>query len=228
MYPPHTSFIPALILATSIGWGTAAVFSALVFAATQTHGLPFRPDLKDSALQITMTVAAMFEGALISYSQARVLHRILPGLTVVTWVASGVVAAASGSVLSGLPTSFALTALLTARTGDTTTPAIMLVSATAVTGVVSCLPWVISQFVVLRAHGVGARRWLVPNVMAWAVTFPLLYMAAVVPDRTVRPLFAIAGTLMGVVMGWAQARALCVRRKPKHDAQRKRTSTQFI
>ena len=136
-------------------------------------------------------MTAALEGGLIGYFQWRVLRRLFPTMTSGPWVGATMIAAASGCVLSWLPTSFALTAALAARIGDLTPGPGVVIRVCLVTGALVGLVWGVAQYAVLRLHAHRAGSWIVASTMSWTISFICLYFAAFWPDRTVSPLIHV-------------------------------------
>ena len=106
------------------------------------------------------------------------------------------IAAASGCVLSWLPSSFALTAALASRIGDFTLGPAVVVRVCLVTGALVGLVWGVAQYAVLRLHAHRAGSWIVASTMTWTISFICLYFAAFWPDRTVSRLIHVGLTAL--------------------------------
>jgi hypothetical protein len=155
--------------------------------------------------------AAILEGGLIGYVQWRVLRRMFPTMSGPMWITATIVAAAAGCVLSGVPTSFALTAALASRIGDVTVGAAAAMRISIVTGALVGLVWGVTQYTVLRLHAHEPTAWILSNTAAWTIGFAAVFFAAFLPDRTMHPAIQIAlaagagiilGGAVGVLNGW--------------------------
>ena len=173
----------------------------------------YRSGIYEVAAVELVAMTAALEGGLIGYFQWRVLRRLFPTMTSGPWVGATMIAAASGCVLSWLPTSFALTGALASRIGDLTPGPAVIVRVCLVTGALVGLVWGVAQYAVLRLHAHGAGSWIVVSTMSWTISFICLYFAAFWPDRTMSPLIhvglaAFAGLILGTVLGLLQGRVL--------------------
>lgn len=122
-----------------------------------------------------VAMTAALEGGLIGYFQWRVLRRLFPTMTSGPWVGATMVAAASGCVLSWLPTSFALTAALASRIGDHTPGPAVIVKVCLVTGALVGLVWGVAQYAILRLHAHRAGSWIIASTTSWTISFIWLY-----------------------------------------------------
>ena len=191
----------------------ATTISALVLVVVSDALPQYRSGIYEvAAVELAAMIAAL-EGGLIGYFQWRVLRRLFPTMASGPWVAATMIAAASGCVLSWLPTSFALTAALANR-----------IRRLYVRTCCSCQSLLsdwslgrtrsgVAQYAVLRLHAHRAGSWIVASTMTWTISFICLYFAAFWPDRTVSRLIhvglaAFAGLILGSVLGLLQGHVL--------------------
>jgi hypothetical protein len=193
----------------------AVTISAIVATVVRMKLAEHRSGIYTVIAVETVALAAILEGAVIGYFQWRVLRRVFPTMSSSAWVGATMIAAASGCVLSWLPTSFALTSALATRIGDVTMSPWATARVVLVTGALVGLIWGIAQFAVLRLHVHHAGAWILSGVITWTLAFAALYFAAIWPDRTVDYTFhillatsagAVLGALLGVLHGGALVR----------------------
>lgn len=178
---------------------TLAAFVSVVVSGTLAQ---YRSGPYEVAAVELVAMTAALEGGLIGYFQWRMLRRLFPTMTSGPWVGATMVAAASGCVLSWLPTSFALTAALASRIGDHTPGPAVIVKVCLVTGALVGLVWGVAQYAVLRLHAHRASSWIIASTTSWTISFIWLYLAAFWPDRTMNPLIHIGlGALSGLILG---------------------------
>ncbi len=203
---------PAWMWSCIVGCVAATTISALVLVVVGVALAQYRSGIYEVATVELVAMTAV-EGGLIGYFQWRVLRRLFPTMTSGPWVGATMIAAASGCLLSWLPTSFALTAALASRIGDVTLEPAVVVRVCLVTGALVGLVWGVAQYAVLRLHAHRAGSWIVASTVSWTISFICLYFAALWPDRTVTPLIhvelaALAGLILGSVLGLLQGRLL--------------------
>jgi hypothetical protein len=204
---------PAWIWSCIVGSVLATTISALVLVVVSSTLAQYRSGAYEVATVELVAITAALEGGLIGYFQWRVLRRLFPTMTSGPWVGTTMIAAASGCVLSWLPTSFALTAALASRIGDHTPGPAAIVRIWLVTGALVGLVWGFAQYAVLRLHAHRAGSWIVASTMSWTISFIWLYLAAFWPDRTMSPLIhvglgALSGLILGSVLGLLQGHVL--------------------
>ena len=204
---------PAWMWSCIVGCVVATTISALVLVVVSVALAQYRSGIYEVPAVELVAMTAALEGGLIGYFQWRVLRRLFPTMTSGPWVGATMIAAASGCVLSWLPTSFALTAAIAARIGDLTPGPAVVIRVCLVTGALVGLVWGVSQYAVLRLHAHRAGSWIVASTMSWTISFICLYFAAFWPDRTVSPLIhvglaAFAGLILGSALGLLQGRVL--------------------
>ena len=204
---------PAWLWSCALGSAAAMSISALAAVVVRTYLAQYRSGTHQVVGAELMALAAGLEGAVIGYFQWRVLRRLFPTMTSGPWVATTMIAAGSGCLLSWLPTSFALTSVLASRIGDVTMGPLVIARISLVTGALIGLVWGVAQYAVLRLHAHRAGSWIVASTMSWTVSFAWLYLAAFWPDRTVSPVIhvalgALAGLVFGLVSGLLQGHVL--------------------
>jgi hypothetical protein len=193
---------PAWLRSCILGSTLALAISGLISVLVSTHLAQYRSGVYSLIAAGAVGIAAVLEGALIGYLQWRVLRRLFPTMTSILWVGATMIAATSGYALSWLPTSYALTAALATRIGDTTVMPFAMARISIVTGALVGLVWGVTQFAVLRFHVHRAGSWIGASMISWTLSFVWVYLAAFLPDRTTNPFLRIGlAALSGLVLG---------------------------
>ena len=185
-----------------------AMLGMTLSAAVATFVLPVLAAYRAGAPRLIsveiIALTAGLEGAIIGYFQWRTLRRLFPTLSSGAWVAVSMISAGAGCLLSWLPTSFALTGALAPHLGDLNLRAIDIAKFSIVTGSLVGLVWGVGQYFVLRLHVHRAGKWIGASMLAWAMSFAWIFLAAMAPDRSTDPLTRILfGTFSGFVLGAA-------------------------
>ena len=204
---------PAWMWSCILGSVVAITTSAAVAAFVSTYLAEYRSGVHRLVAVELTALCAVLEGAVIGYFQWRVLRRLFPTMSSVSWVGATLIAAALGCVLSWIPTSYALTVAVAGSIGDITPGPAVMARLLVVTGALVGLVWGSAQYAVLRLHAYQAGSWITASVLAWTGSFVALYLAASVPERTTTSvvhiaLGALSGFVLGLSLGLLQGRVL--------------------
>jgi len=170
-----------------LGFGAPALVGTLVWDRPPAVALP------------ALMAAGSLEGAVLGWSQARVLRRRLPALSARRWVAGTAVAAAVAWLLGMLPS--------TAHDTWSGWPTPLVVIAGVVAGGVLLCSIGVAQWLELRRHLVRAGSWVLASAAAWCVGL-LAFVGVTSPlwQPGQDPLLVTAiGALGGLVMAASMA-----------------------
>ncbi len=193
------SWVVSVSLGETLGFAIPATVAGIALAA----GLP------EGIVIAVAVISGAGEGAVLGWSQARVLVRRLPVLSITSWVrwtAAGAMAAwACGWMTPVLADVFPdLGPEVLAPLGGLMSVALLL----ALSG---------AQWNVLRRYVPNAALWIPGNALVWALATPIVFVAmALVPDDASAWVFTGVGVVSGFGMavvaaagtGWVMLRIL--------------------
>jgi len=190
------------ISACALGEAVGLTFSGLVAAVV---GSIFAPEFGEPSpwlLRGLMVFAGFFEGACVGGAQAAILRQRFPELSAPKFtVATGV----------GMALGWALGSFVAGGSDDFLSPNLgtMLVFALA-SGVGLGAILGTAQAMLLRHHTRAARRWIVANVIGWALAMVISYFGTnAMPGGAYGPgalgVLLVTGAAMGMVVGVATA-----------------------
>ncbi len=161
--------VPALIGVLTVDYPTAASLPALLLAGA-------------------------VEGAILGGAQAIVLHRVLPGFPVRTWVAATSGAAVLAWLIGMAPVAFA------GSIDDW--PIALVVASATILGALLLLSIGTAQWTVLRHHVDGAWRWIAVTALAWLAGLTVFMLVAPPLWREGQPIALIVaiGAFAGLLM----------------------------
>lgn len=150
----------------------------------------------------------VFEGFLVGYAQARVLHRQFPDFSSGRWILATAIGAGIAWLLGMIPSTAMALAGPAAGGGDPPAwlngPAQYVLAAAMglVLGPILAVP----QMLVLRATVQRAGRWISANALAWAIGMPVIFVGAgAVSHQTSMPvaigIVALSCLAAGLVVG---------------------------
>lgn len=164
---------------------------------------------RSAAVAVPLLVAAgSVEGAVLGWSQARVLGRVLPGLSTRRWVAGTAIAAAIAWLIGLIPSTF--------NSALSTWPVGALIVIGVILGTLLLCSIGTAQWLELRRHVPRAGWWVLVTAAAWCAG--LLAFVAVTsllwqpgqPDLLIAAIGVVGGLIMAVTMattsGWALVR----------------------
>lgn len=161
----------------------------------------------------------LFEGFLVGYAQARVLHKQNPGFRSSRWVLATAIGAGIAWLLGMIPSTAMALAGPAAAGGEPPAwlngPAQYLLAAAMglCLGPILAIP----QMVVLRGTVGRAGRWIPANALAWAIGMPVIFFGAGAVPHETRMIVAVvivgltclaAGIVVGAVHGLFLVRLL--------------------
>lgn len=171
-----------------------------------------------ATISVAVLVGAAFEGAVVGYGQAAAVVAAKRDFPKAAWVRATVLGAALAWLVGMLVGALASSGGQGTASGAEPSRGIMLAGAAAIGLLVGPL-LAVAQWHVLRRIGVGARRWIGANALAWAAGMPVIFfgMSTLPPAAswarcaaTVAVASLAAGLLVGAIHGRTLKRILTV------------------
>ncbi|HLC28668.1 MAG TPA: hypothetical protein VJL07_04390 [Dehalococcoidia bacterium] len=189
----------------SVSLGEAMGFAVPAFAA----GLALALGAPQLGLTGAAIAAGAAEGAVLGWSQVRVLRRFLPAIAAASWVR----ATAAGALVAW---ALGFTTPTVADLFPDLGPRV-LIPLSALTGSALVLSLSVAQWLVLRRATDRAGWWIPGNAVSWCLAVPVVFVAmALVPEDAGAAVFAGVGVVSGIAMaviaaaatGWVMAKII--------------------
>jgi hypothetical protein len=177
------AWIVALTLGELVGFAIPSAAGAISLAL----------DVPELALPLLLIPAGAGEGAALGFAEWVVLRRAFPGIAARTWTGLTAAVAALAWALALIPSTVS----------DAFDPSVWVLIAIWIPASPSFLLAIGgAQWIELRHHAAGAKRWIVINAIAWpvGVLMPIIALS-LVPNDAPAVAWAVAGIAGGVAMG---------------------------
>lgn len=182
---PWLPWFRAVTVGECLGFAVPATMGALTVHAATAVSVPL------------LILAGFVEGGVLGWFQARVLHRLLPGLAASRWI----VATAGGAALAWA------VGLAPSAVDLADVPPAALIPAATVGALVVLFSIGTAQWLVLRDHVGGASRWVWGTAVAWLVALGV-FVTVTTPlwhEGQRVAVVALVGTLGGLIMAMTVA-----------------------